>query len=69
MLTKKSPRPTSMAVAFYQALIRGPKSVPVQLRSMVQGSITRNVGLAHEREVNANLSFRTAEKLKREGVL
>lgn len=69
MLTDKTPRPTGMAVAFYQALIAMRPDAPMTLIGKVQGSINRNVGLVREREVNANLSYRTAQKLKQRGDL
>lgn len=72
MQTKKTPRPTTMAVAFYLAIIqahRPRRRIPVRLVRQVQDSINRNAGLTHERSVDARLSFRTAEKLKQQGVL
>jgi hypothetical protein len=67
MLTNKTPRPSSMAVAFYIAAIQCDAELGLQAK--VKGSINRNVGLVREREVNANVSYRTAEQLKRKGVL
>jgi hypothetical protein len=66
MLTDKSPRPTAMAVAFYQAAIANPAS-PVCKR--IGRSIERNQGLVIERQVDARVSYRTAQKLKQQGVL
>jgi hypothetical protein len=71
MLNDKTPRPTGFAVAFYQALIsqagRSHATSPLEVK--VQGSINRNVGLVREREVDARVSYRTAQKLKQQGVL
>lgn len=67
MLTDKTPRPTGMAVAFYVALVNDPKDT--RTARLVQGSINRNVGLVREREVNAKVSYRTAQKLRSQGVL
>lgn len=69
MLTDKTPRPTTMAVAFYLALINRTGKSKVQLLKKVQDSINRNAGLVREREVNASVSYRTAQKLKQQGVL
>ncbi|NCT81931.1 MAG: hypothetical protein GXC94_02195 [Comamonadaceae bacterium] len=70
MLTDKTPRPTDMAVAFYQALIVHPRRTgKTTLVRQVEGSINRNVGLVREREVNAKVSYRTAQKLRSQGVL
>jgi len=73
MLTDKTPRPTGFAVAFYQALIQqGADSARAPAWSIVgkvQGSINRNVGLVREREVNAKVSYRTAQQLRAKGVL
>ena len=57
---------TAMAAAFYRATIAAPKS-PVCGR--IGRAIERNSGLVNERAVDAKVSFRTAEKLKREGAI
>lgn len=69
MRTDLQPRPTSMAVAFYQACINATSRASVPLVRKVQSSISRNVGLVKERSMNANVSYRAAQKLKQQGVL
>ena len=66
MLTDKQPRFTTMAAAFYVATIDNPGS-PVCPR--IGRAIERNAGLVKERTVDAKVSYRTAQKLKQQGVL
>ena len=66
MLTDKQPRFTAMAAAFYQATIANPDS---RVCRRVGRAIERNAGLVTERAVDAKVSFKTATKLKKEGVL
>lgn len=66
MLTDKQARFTAMAAAFYIAAIHNPAS-PVCKR--VGRAIERNAGLVREREVDARVSYRTAQKLKQQGIL
>jgi hypothetical protein len=66
MLTDRQPRFTAMAAAFYQATIANPQS---RVCRRVGRAIERNSGLLNERAVDAKVSFRTAEKLKKDGVL
>lgn len=64
MLTET--RFTAMAAAFYIATINAPRH---PLCAKVGGAIQRNCGLLKVRGWNANLSFKTAAKLKQQGVL
>lgn len=57
---------TAMAKAFYIATINAPHH---PLCAKVGSAIQRNQGLLKERGWNANLSFKTAMKLKQQGVL
>lgn len=57
---------TAMAKAFYIAAIHAPRN-PLCIK--VGDAIQRNCGLIKERAWNANLSFKTASKLKQQGVL
>lgn len=66
MLTEKQPRFTAMAAALYVATIENPRS---GVTRRVGRAIERNAGLVQERAVDAKVSFRTAQKLKKEGVL
>lgn len=66
MLTDKQPRFTSMAAAFYVASIANPRS---KVTRRIGRAIERNAGLVQERAVDAKVSYRTAQKLKAEGVL
>lgn len=66
MLTDKNQRFTPMAAAFYLATIENPKS---RVCKRVGRAIERQAGLVEERAVDAKVSFRTAQKLKQEGVL
>ena len=65
-MNTKQERFTAMAAAFYVATIANPKS---RVCRRVGRAIERNAGLVLERGVDAKVSFRTAEKLKKEGVL
>jgi hypothetical protein len=64
MLTE--PRFTAMAKAFYIACVNAPRHA---LSIKVGEAIQRNAGLLKVRAWNANLSFKTASKLKQAGVL
>lgn len=64
MLTEN--RFTSMAGAFYIATIKNPSS---PLCKHVGSAIERNRGLIKQRAWNANCAFKTAMKLKSQGVL
>lgn len=66
MLTDKQERFTAMAAAFYMATIANPES---RVCRRVGRAIERNAGLVRERAVDAKVSFRTAQRLKAEGVL
>lgn len=66
MLTDKQERFTAMAAAFYIATINNPES---RVCRRVGRAIERNAGLVRERGVDARVSFRTAEKLKKDGTL
>ena len=66
MRTDLQGRPTAMAIALYQACIKNPSS---PLGKPIGAAIERNRGLVKERAMNANVSFRTAQKLKQQGVL
>lgn len=66
MLTDKQPRFTSMAAAFYMATIDNPDS---RVCRRVGRSIERNAGLVKERAVDAKVSYRTAQALKKDGAL
>lgn len=66
MLAEKQPRFTSMAAAFYLASIDNPRS---NVTRRIGRAIERNAGLVQDRAVDAKVSFRTAQKLKNEGVL
>jgi hypothetical protein len=66
MLTDKHTRFTAMAAAFYVAAINNPDS---RVRPRIGRAIERNAGLVQERAVDARVSYRTAQKLKHEGVL
>ena len=66
MLNDKQARFTTMAAAFYTATIANPES---RVCRRVGRAIERNAGLVLERGTDAKVSFRTAEKLKKDGVL
>jgi hypothetical protein len=66
MLADKQPRFTALAAAFYQAAIANPES---RVCPRIGRAIERNSGLKVERTVDAKVSYRTAQKLKQEGVL
>jgi hypothetical protein len=55
-----------MAVAFYVAAIQNPESMVCH---RIGRAIDRNKGVVNERGVDAHVSFRTSQKLKKEGVL
>jgi hypothetical protein len=57
---------TAMAAAFYVATINNPES---RVCKRIGRAIERNAGLKNERDVNANVSFRTAQALKKQEVL
>ena len=65
MLTKQ-PRFTGMAAAFYIAALHNPES---GVCKRIGRAIDRNSGLVKERGVDAKVSYRTAQKLKQDGVL
>jgi hypothetical protein len=62
----KQVRFTAMAAAFYMATIENPDS---RVCRRIGRAIERNAGLVKERAVDARVSFRTAQKLKADGVL
>jgi len=66
MLTDKQARFTAMCEAFYIACINNPES---KVCRRIGRAIDRNSGLIQERGVDAKVSFRTAQKLKKEGTL
>jgi len=66
MLSKQQARPSVLAVAFYQAAIANPES---RVCARIGRAIERNAGLVKEREVDAKVSYRTAQALKKDGVL
>jgi len=66
MLTEKHERFTAMAAAFYMAAINNPQS---GVTKRIGRAIERNSGLVKERAVDAKVSYRTAQKLKQEGLL
>ncbi len=67
MLHNQLSRPTPMALAFIEAAAT-PKASSKGRRS-VEMACNREAGLLRERAVNTKLSFRTATKLKQEGVI
>lgn len=67
MLTDpKLARPTGMAMALFEAATKNPRS---RTTRRIERSIARNAGLIVEREVDLKVSYRTAQNLKKEGVL
>lgn len=66
MNDNKQVRFTAMAAAFYMATISNPGS---RVCNRVGRAIERNAGLVKERAVDAKVSYRTAQKLKQDGVL
>ena len=66
MRTEMQPRFTAMAAAFYLAAIDNPQS---PLCKRIGRAIERNAGLVKERGVDARVSYRTAQRLKQQGVL
>ncbi len=58
-------RPTAMALAFIDAAAKG----TVKGRQSVAKAAARNSGLKFDRGVDLKVSFRTAQLLKKDGVL
>jgi hypothetical protein len=66
MLADKQVRPTAMALAFVDAAPKGGQKWAKRLFKAVSKP---GAGQVNERAVDAKVSYRTAQKLKNEGVL
>jgi alkyl sulfatase BDS1-like metallo-beta-lactamase superfamily hydrolase len=68
MQAKTTTRHTAMAIAFVEAL--GGANVPKKLvNKVVKVGSREGAGTVRERDINANLSHRTAKRLQQDGVL